>query len=169
MVFTDGWSRETCLRWFTAIYKWRSAGTDRAMHCSLASSQNHSWTQTSKHKHKSVHAAADRAAVENICRGQTPTCQCPSTLCLHFPRESTLAGRHIHSPGLQMQSITLTKTQIWLWFLSVLASFSSGAGPSSLTVSIAGRSSCHVSTPGENTGSPYWAVLNDPTLEPVTY
>lgn len=52
-------------------------------------------------------------------------------LCLHFSRESTLVGRRIHSPVLQMQSIEPTKTHIWLRFLRVLASSSSVAGLSS--------------------------------------
>lgn len=47
----------------------------------------------------------------------------------------------------------------WLGFLSVSAS------SSSVRVTIAGRSSCPGSTPGENTGSPYWAVLSDLTLD----
>lgn len=127
--FTDGWSSGTCLRWFTAVYKWRSAGTDRAKHNPLASSQNnHSWAQTSIHKHTSMHTAAGQTAVENIWRGPTPTCQCSFMLCLHFPRESTLVRRSIHLLVLQMQSTEPAKTYIWLRFLSVLASSSSLAG-----------------------------------------
>lgn len=129
----------------------------------------HERLQTSKHKHTNVLAAADQAAVENICRGQPPTCRSHFTLYLDFPEESMLAERLIPSAILQMLSIILTKTCIWLQFLSVLASSSSGACPSSVRVSITGRSSCPGSTPGHNTGSPYWAALNEPTLKPVTY
>lgn len=89
--------------------------------------KNPLWAKTSMHKHTSMHTAAGQAAVENICRGQTPTCQCPSMLCLHSSRESTLEGRGMHSLVLQMQSTEPTKTHIWLRFLSVLASSSSAA------------------------------------------
>lgn len=106
-----GWVEhgDVCLKWFTSVYKWRSAGTDRAIHNPLAPSQNHSWAQTPVHKHTSTHTAAGRTAVTNICRGHTPTRQCPSTLCVHFSGESTLAKGRINPPVLQMQSNEPTK------------------------------------------------------------
>lgn len=126
-------------------------------------------SQTSIHKHTSLHTAAGQAAVENIWKGQTPTCLSPFMLCLHFSRDPTLVGRCIHSLVLQMQSTEPTKTHIWPRFLSVLARSSSVAALSPLWMSLAGRILCPGSTPGENTGSPYWAVLSEPTLEPMTY
>lgn len=81
-----GWvEQRKCLRWFTALYKWRSAGTDRLIHNPLAPSQNHSWMNTSIQKPMSVHTAAGQTAVENIWRGRTPTCQRPSMLLCISP------------------------------------------------------------------------------------
>lgn len=81
--------------------------------------------QTPKHKHMSLHTAAGQTAVSHIWRGQTPTCQCPTVLCLHSSRESASAKRHINPLVLQMKSDEPAKTDIWLRFLSVLASSSS--------------------------------------------
>lgn len=54
----------------------------------LASSQNHSWLRTAIHKHQRIHRAAGKAAVGNIWKCETPTCQCPSMMCC-FSRELT--------------------------------------------------------------------------------
>lgn len=85
-----------------------------------------------RHTNMSTHKAAGQTAVGNIWRGQTPTCQCLSMLCLHFSRESTLLKRCIN-PASRCRATTLQK-HIWPRFLPVPASSSSAAGLCSLCV-----------------------------------
>ncbi len=158
--FTDGWSRETCPRWFTAVYKWRSAVTDGAIHNPLASSHNHSWAQTDIHKHTSMHTAAGQAAVENICRGQDAHMSMSLYAVFAFLQIIYISRKtysFTHPPDAEhrthknthMATISVCACQFLLCCLFLL--------------------SCPGSKPGENTGSTYWAVLSEPTLEPMTY
>lgn len=84
-------------------------------------------------------------------------------LCLHFSGESASAGRHLISMLPVSRCATHTKNKNWHTvqpWLPVLCQLLPWCRSLLFT---AGRSSCPGSTPGENTGSPHWAVLGDPT------
>lgn len=154
-------SRKMCPSWFTAVCQGRSAGTDRALHTLPASPQNRTRTHTSTLKHR--HAATVQAAAENICRVQTPTCHQPSVFAFLWRICICRKTSNIHAPSLQMcytwkkHNKSWRALQPWLPVLCQLLPWCRSL------LFTAGRSSCPGSTPGENTGSPHWAVLGEPT------
>lgn len=77
-----------------------------------------------------------------------------SPLCLHFSGESASAGR-LHTE--KKKNNNWRAVQPWLPVLCQLLPWCRSL------LFTAGRSSCPGSTPGENTGSPHWAVLGEPT------
>lgn len=88
-----------------------------------------------------------------------------SPLCLHFSGESASAGRHLISMLPVSRCATHGKKHNKSWralqpWLPVLCQLLPWCRSLLFT---AGRSSCPGSTPGENTGSPHWAVLGEPT------
>ena len=158
--FMDGWSRASHLRRFTAVYKWRSAAAHRGLHTLLwHSDKSLSWWQTSKHKH--THAFTQQQVKQlyktsgEVRRPHVDVPLC----CVCIPPEN---------PHRKTYSLTHPPER-WAHINTHMATIQFLLCCRPVWLSLAGRVSSLAYTAGGNTGSPNWAVLNEPALEPMTY
>lgn len=149
----DGEER-MCLRWFSAVYKRRSAGTNRAIHNPLASSQKPLMSED-----------VDAQAHEHAHSSRSSSCR------KHLQRSDAHLSMSLYAVSAFLQRIYIRRKRYaftrppdaehWTHKNTHMAEISVSACQFLLC--------CPGATPGENTGSPYWAVLNEPTLKPMTY